>query len=220
MREEKRTEALQLRLTEDEKRQQREQESRANAIQREQETKLTQARSEAETQQALDTMERERQIQLLEAERSLVEQKARIEEQRLIHEAALKRVQFEYEQVIRQQDNTLKAGALQTDIELDLQAVQARAEREAIIQQTRHREKQLAVEINRLKQKVRNLISEKALVKDWINTLPQLAESMPDVAEMKVLQTGDSNQQLAEFLAQQESLFTALRQFLKDDPSD
>lgn len=217
VREEKRTEALQLRLTEDEKRQQREQESRANAIQREQETKLTQARSEAETQDALDTMERERQIQLLEAERALVEQKAQIEEQRLIHEAALKRVQFEHEQVIRQQDNTLKAEALQTKIEFDLQSEQARADREAIIQQTKHREKQLAVEINRLKQEIRNLISEKALVKEWINTLPQLADSMPDIAEMKVLQTGDSNQQLAEFLAQQESLFKALRQFLKDD---
>ncbi len=220
VREEKRTEALQLRLTEDEKRQQREQESRANSIQREQEIKLTQARYEAETQQTLDEMERERQIQLLEAERSLVEQKARIEEQRLTHEAALKRVQFEHEQVIRQQDNTLKAEALQADIEFDLQSEQARADREAIIQQTQHREKQLAVEINRLKQEVRNLISEKALVKEWINTLPQLAESMPDVAEMKVLQTGDSNQQLAEFLAQQEGLFKALRQFLSEDASD
>lgn len=220
VREEKRTEALQLRLTEDEKRQQGEQESRANTIQREQEIKLTQARSEAETQDALDTLERERQIQVLEAERALVEQKAQIEEQHLIHEAALKRVQFEHEQVIRQQDNILKTEALQVNIEFDLQSEQAHANREAIIQQTHHREEQLAVEINRLKQEVRNLISEKALVKEWINTLPQLADSMPDVAEMKVLQTGDSNQQLAEFLAQQESLFKALRQFLKDDSSD
>lgn len=220
VREEKRTEALQLRLTEDEKRQKREQESRASAIEREQEIELTQARFEAETQQAIDTIEGERKIQLLEAGRALVEQKAQIEEQRLIHESALKRVQFEYEQVIRQQDNTLKNEALQADMALDLQSGQARADREAIVQQTQHREKQLAVEINRLKQEVRNLISEKALVKDWINTLPQLADSMPDVAEMKVLQTGDSNQQLATFLAQQESLFKALRQFLKDDSSD
>lgn len=220
VREEKRTEALQLRLTETEKRQQREQESEANTIQRKQEIRLTQARSEAETQQALDAMERAGQIQLLEAERTLVEQKAQIEAQRLIHEATLKRVQFEHEQIIRQQANTLKTEALQADMALDLQTEQARAERAAITQQTQHQEKQLAVEINRLKQEVRNLINEEALVKDWINTLPQLAESMPDIAEMKVLQTGDSNQQLATFLAQQEGLFKSLRQFLKGDSSE
>lgn len=220
VREEKRTEALQLRLTETEKRQQREQESEANTIQRKQEIRLTQARSEAETQQALDAMEREGQIQLLEAERTLVEQKAQIEAQRLIHEATLKRVQFEHEKIIRQQANTLKTEALQADMALDLQTEQARAERAAITQQTQHQEKQLSVEINRLKQEVRNLINEEALVKDWINTLPQLAESMPDIAEMKVLQTGDSNQQLATFLAQQEGLFKSLRQFLKGDSSE
>jgi len=220
VREEKRTEALQLRLTESEKRQQLEQENRANEIQREQELKLTQARSETETQQALDALEREQQIQQLEAERSLIEQKARIEEQRLSYEAELKRLEFEHQQLIHQQENALKSDELQAQLERELQTRQGEANREAISQQTRHRQRQLVVEIERLEQEVRNLINEEALVKDWIETLPRLADSMPDVAEMKVLQTGDSNQQLAAFLAQQESLFKSLRQFLKGDPAD
>lgn len=217
VREEKRTEALQLRLTETEKRQQLEQENRAGAIQREQELKLTQARSETDTQQVLNEIEREQQILQLEAERSLIERKAGIEEQRLNHEARLKRLEFEHEQLIRGQENILKTDALRAEQARELQSGQAKAEREVILQQTRHREKQLAIEIDRLEQEVRNLINEEALVKDWINTLPRLAESMPDIAEMKVLQTGDSHQQLATFLAQQESLFKTLRQFLKDD---
>ncbi|GAB5491198.1 MAG: hypothetical protein Phog2KO_14130 [Phototrophicaceae bacterium] len=217
VREEKRTEALQLRLIEDEKRQQRKQESEASKIQREQEIKLTQARLEAETQNALDVMERERQIELLEAERALIEQKASIEEQRLIHQATLRRLQFEYRQVINEQDNTLQLETLQAKIRLDLQSEQAKAERDAIKQNTAHQQEKLSVEINRLEQEVRNLITEEALVKDWISVLPQLAENMPDIAEMKVLQTGDSTQQLSTFLAQQESVFKTLRQFLKGD---
>lgn len=219
VREEKQTEALQLRLTEDEKRQQREQENKARQIQREQEIKLTEARSEAETQATLDAMERERQLELMEAERALVEQKAQIEQARLIHEATLKRVQFEHEQVVRQQNNILKAEALQAGISLKLQSEQADAERLAIIHQTEHRKAQLMVEIHSLQQEVRNMVSEEALVKEWIKTLPLLAESMPDVEEMKVIQMGDNNPQLASFLAQQESLFQSLRQFLKGGES-
>jgi flotillin len=220
VREEKRTEALELRLFEDEKRQQHEQESQANQIQREQEIKLTQARSEADTQNTLDVMEQERQVQLMEAERALVEQRARIEQQRLIHEATLKRIQFEHQQVIRQQENTLKEEALQAEMSQKLQTEQASAEREAIIQQTQHRQAQLMTEIERLEQEIRNLITEEALVKEWIAVLPELAESMPDVQEMKVLQMGDGDQPLATFLSQQESLFKTIRQFLKNDTPD
>lgn len=220
VREEKRTEALQLRLSEDEKRKQREQESNALQIQREQEIKLTQARLEAETQSTLDTMEREQQIQMLEAERTLVEQKAQIEQQRLTHEATLLRAQFEHEQLVQQQQNTLKTDALQVELAHQLQTEQADAEREAIVQQSQHHQAELAVEINRLQQEVRNLVSEEALLQEWIHRLPQLAESMPDVQEMRVLQMGDGDQHLASFLAQQESIFTTLRQFLgKDKPS-
>lgn len=221
VREEKRTEALQLRLNEDEKRKQREQESNAIQIQREQEMKLTQARLEAETQAALDAMEHEQQIQMLEAERALVEQKAQIEQQRLTHEAALQRAHFEHEQLIQQQENTLKADALEVDLALQLQTEQAVAEREAIAQQTQHRQAELGVEIKRLQQEVRNLVSEEALLQEWIHRLPQLAESMPDVQEMRVLQMGDGDQHLASFLAQQESIFSTLRQFLgRDKPSN
>jgi len=220
VREEKRTEALQLRLSEDEKRKQREQESNALQIQREQEIKLTQARLEAETQATLDAMEREQQIQMLEAERTLVEQKAQIEQQRLTHEATLLRVQFEHEQLVQQQQNTLKTEALQVELARQLQTEQADAEREAIIQQTQHRQAELAVQIERLQQEVRNLVSEEALLQEWIHQLPELADSMPDVQEMRVLQMGDGDQHLASFLAQQESIFTTLRQFLgKDKPS-
>lgn len=220
VREEKRTEALQLRLGEDEKRKQREQETRAIQIQREQEMKLTQARSEAETQATLDEMEREQQIQMLEAERTLIEQKAQIEQQRLIHEATLQRANFEHKQLIQQQDNTLKTEALQVELALKLQTEQALAEREVIVQQTQHRQAELAVEIERLQQDIRNLVSEEALLQEWISRLPELAESMPDVQEMRVLQMGDGDQHLASFLAQQESIFTTLRQFLGKDKSN
>ncbi len=166
-------------------------------------------------------MEHEQQIQMLEAERALVEQKAQIEQQRLTHEAALQRAHFEHEQLIQQQENTLKADALEVDLALQLQTEQAVAEREAIAQQTQHRQAELGVEIKRLQQEVRNLVSEEALLQEWIHRLPQLAESMPDVQEMRVLQMGAPMELKVPFLPQQESIFSTLRQFLgRDKPSN
>jgi regulator of protease activity HflC (stomatin/prohibitin superfamily) len=214
VREEKQTEALQLRLAEDEKRKQREQESRTAQIQREQELRLSQARLQAEAQAQLDTLQREQQIQALEAERALVEQQAQIEQQRLAHEAALKRAQFEHEQLLAQHSNALKTVALDNDMALKLRENQAYADREAVLQQVRHRQAQLTAEIERLQQETHNLVSQEALLKEWITVLPQLAESMPDVQEMRVLQMGDGDNHLATFLAQQGSIFSTLRQFL------
>lgn len=214
VRQEKQTEALQLRLTEDEKRKQREQENLTNQLQREQEMKLTQANSQAETQAQLDTLKQQQQIQAMEAERALVEQQSQIEQQRLAHEAELKRAEFEHEQLLLQQENTKKATELENDITLKLRESQSDAEREAIQQQIRHQQAQQAAEIERLQQEIRNLISDEALLQEWITVMPQLAESMPDVEEMRVLQMGDGDNHLATFLAQQGSLFNTLRQFL------
>jgi hypothetical protein len=49
--------------------------------------------------------------------------------------------------------------------------------------------------------------------------MPQLAESMPDVQEMRVLQMGDNENHLATFLAQQGTLFNTLRRFLGNGQS-
>ncbi|MDQ7024100.1 MAG: hypothetical protein Q9P01_00320 [Anaerolineae bacterium] len=214
VRQEKQTEALQLRLTEDEKRKQRQQENQTQQLQREQEMKLTQANAQAATQAQLDALARQQQIEAMEAERALVEQQSQIEQQRLVHEAQLKRAEFEHQQLLLQQENTQKAAELENDIALKLRESQAYIERETLLQQLQHQQAQQAAEIKRLQQEIRNLISDEALLKEWITVLPQLAESMPDIEEMRVLQMGDSNNHLATFLAQQGSLFNTLRQFL------
>ena len=220
VREEKKTEALELRLEEDEKRKQREQESRTSQLQREQELKLTQERTNAETQSQLADLKREQQIQAMQAERELAEQQAQIEQQRLLHEAELKRAQFTHEQLVQEQDNLLKVAALEADLNRNRQQQQAQVEIETLLQEARHRQAQQAAEIARLQQEIRNLVNEQALLKDWIAVLPQLADSLPDVQEMRVLQMGESENHLASFLAQQGALFSTLRQFLQNGQSE
>jgi flotillin len=219
VRQEKQTEALQLRLAEDDKRKQREQESRTTQLQREQEMKLTQSRSEAETEAQLATLKQQQAITAMEAERALMEQQAQIEQQRLTHEAQLKRAEFEHQQLLMQQENIRKTAELENDITLRLRESQSYAEREAIMQQMRHQQAVQAAEIERLQQEIRNLVSAEALLKDWIEVMPQLAESMPDVQEMRVLQMGENENQLATFLAQQGTLFNTLRRFLGNGQS-
>jgi hypothetical protein len=148
-----------------------------------------------------------------------VEQQAQIEQQRLTHEAQLKRAEFEHQQLLMQQENMKKTTELENDITLRMRESQSYAEREAIMQQMRHQQAIQAAEIERLQQEIRNLVSAEALLKDWIEVMPQLAESMPDVQEMRVLQMGDNENHLATFLAQQGTLFNTLRRFLGNGQS-
>ena len=216
VREEKKTESLELRLAEDDKRKQREQESKTTQLQREQELQLTEARTDADTKAQLATLEREQRIQAMEAERTLKEQQAQIEEQRLVHEAALRRNQFEHQQLLHQLEDTLKAEALTAQLARKRQEEEANIDIETLVSNARHQQEQQAAEIERLQQEIRNLTNEQALLSEWIAALPQLAESMPEVQEMRVLQMGDGDNHLASFLAQQGTIFSNLRQFLSN----
>jgi flotillin len=216
VKQEKQTEALQVRLDEIEKRKQREQILAANELRRQQEQALEQVRLATETEAQKRLLELEQAIAELEEERRLAETKAAVEAQRLSHEAELKRAVYEFEQEVRTQDNALKLAAQEVELSLRRQAYGAEIEIEGQRQALKHQEAQQHMEINRLQQEIANLANEQALVKEWIANLPKLAEQLPDIAEMKVLQMGEHHDPLAAFLAQQTTLLSAIRKFLQE----
>jgi flotillin len=220
VKQEKQTEALQVRLDEMEKRKQREQTLAANELRRRQEQELEQARIETETAAQRRALELEASIAELEEERRLSETKAGVEAQRLLHEAELKRAEYDYEQGVKIQENALKLAALEVELNLKRQTTVAEIEMEGQRQALKHQEAQQQMEISRLKQEIANLANEQALVKEWIANLPRLAEQMPDIAEMKVLQMGEQHDPLAAFLAQQSNLLSAIRKFLREKEGD
>jgi flotillin len=219
VKQEKQTEALQVRLDEIEKRKQREQILAANELRRQQEQALEQVRLATETEAQKRLLELEQAITELEEERRLAETKAAVEAQRLSHEAELKRAEYEFEQEVRTQENALKLASLEVELNLKREANSAEIEMEGQRQALKHQRAQQEVEISRLEQEIANLANEQALVKEWIANLPKLAEQLPDIAEMKVLQMGEQDH-LAAFLAQQTNLLSAIRKFLREKESN
>ena len=214
VKQEKQTEALQVRLDEMEKRKQREQTLAANELRRQQEQVIEKARLENETAAQVRALELEQAIAELEEERRLAETKATVEAQRLNSEAELKRAEYEFEQERKIEENALKLAELEAALTLKQQSNRAELEMEGERRALAHETARQNTEINRLQQEIANLTNEQALLKEWIANLPKLAEQMPDIAEMKVMQMGEQDH-LAGFLAQQTSLLSAIRQFLQ-----
>lgn len=219
VKQEKQTEALQVRLDEVEKRKQREQTLAANELRRQQEQELEKARLETETAAQRRALELEEAIAELEEERRLAETKAAVDAQRLGHEAELKRAEYEFEQERKVEENALKLAALEAELNLKRQANLVELEMEGQRHAVHHQAAQQRAEIQRLQQEIANLANEQALVKEWIANLPKLAEQMPDIAEMRVLQMSEQDH-LAAFLAQQTNLLSTIRKFLQSKESD
>ena len=79
------------------------------------------------------------------------------------------------------------------------------------------------IELARLQQEVRNLISQSDLLSRLINKLPEIAAEMPEIRELRVLQTGDSDaafDALASFIAKIVALAESLGIPLKLDKAE
>ncbi|MEL6272335.1 MAG: hypothetical protein AAFR22_21205, partial [Chloroflexota bacterium] len=87
-------------------------------------------------------------------------------------------------------------------------------------QEIKHQQALQQAEIDRLNQEIANLTSERVLMQQFIERLPELAESMPDVERMNVLQFGEGEDRMSTFVAQQFAVIRALRDFLNGDNPD
>lgn len=204
----KETEEQQLRLEEERKRSDL---ARQNA--------LTHAQAEAEAAAQMKALEIQRQLQEAAEERRLAEERVQLEQARLQHEATIHQAQFEYEQALQQQQAALQTDALTAELDHEALRSERELEIERRLQQARHEQAQQAAAIARLEQEVRNLANERALLQTWIENLPELAESLPEIEHLNVLQMGEGqDDRLSGFVAQQFALIRSLRQFLNDAP--
>jgi regulator of protease activity HflC (stomatin/prohibitin superfamily) len=222
----KATEALQLRLTEEQTRFTREQEAEQQKIRLAEQTTLTKQESEqrlkleaarVEQERKLDALRRaqtdaiekarldaeaaarqktaqvEQALQALIEETRLAESKLQAEQQRLERETTLKQREAELQLLVQEQEAQLQQRIQAVTLAHTRQERLAQLELEEATNNLRLMLQQKEIELTRLQQEVRNLMNERDLTSRLIEKLPELAAHMPEVHELKVLQTGNSD---------------------------
>jgi hypothetical protein len=84
-------------------------------------------------------------------------------------------------------------------------------------QQTRFHQQEFDAQIARLYQEIRNLTNDRDLERLFIEKMPELASHMPDIQEMRVLQTGDAPTSLNAVIGGFLTLFDSLRESMRRD---
>lgn len=177
---------------------------RLAAIRRQQEEALEQTRLNSEASARQKALQVEQALQELTEETRLAEAKLQATQQQLERETSLKALESEFKLLVQQQENALKEQTLAANLARQRQESLARLELEEATNRVKLALAEGEMELTRRQQEIRNLINSSDLSSRLIDRLPELAAHMPEIQELKILQTGDGHaaaDSLAAFLA-------------------
>jgi regulator of protease activity HflC (stomatin/prohibitin superfamily) len=170
-----------------------EQEQKLAALGRQQEESLEQTRLNSEASARRKALQVQQALQELTEEERLAEARLQATRQQFERDTDQKTIEAEFKQLVQQQEDALREQVLTTTLARQRQQKLVELELEEAANQTRLTAAEREVELDRLRQEVRNLINQSDLSAQLIDRLPALAAHMPDIQELKVLQTGDGN---------------------------
>lgn len=197
-----------------------EQERELAALTRENERMLEQARLNDEASRREKTLEVEAALHTIAEENRLAAMELEAEQQRLEREETLKKQEATLKTLLQEQADALQAQILESQLARDKEAHEAKLALEEETNRVKMALQEKEVEIMRLQQEVRNLVSDPDLMSRLIDKLPELAAEMPEIQELRVLQTGNNNSafdSLSAFLAQMMTLADSLGISIKRD---
>jgi hypothetical protein len=183
---------------------QAQQEMKLATLRRQQEEGLEQSRLNAEAKARQKAMQVEQALQELAEENRLAEAKLQASQQQLERDTTLTRLEAEFKLLTQQQENLFKEQALTATLARQQQETLAQLELEEARNRVKLALEEREIELSRLRQEIRNLMNNSDLAGQLIEKLPELAARMPEIQELKVVQTGDGNaaaDALANFLA-------------------
>jgi hypothetical protein len=170
-----------------------EQEQKLAALGRQQEESLEQTRLNSEASARRKALQVQQALQELTEEERLAEARLQATRQQFERDTDQKTIEAEFKQLVQQQEDALREQVLTTTLARQRQQKLVELELEEAANQTRLTAAEREVELDRLRQEVRNLINQSDLSAQLIDRLPALAAHMPHIQELKVLQTGDGN---------------------------
>jgi len=190
-----------------------EQTQKLASLQQANEQQLEEARLENEASNRKKTLNTEQALHAIAEESRLADIKLNIEQQRLNREEALKKQEAELTTQLQMQKDVLEAQILEARLIREEKEHTAKLAQEKETQYLKLQLHEKEVEIARLEQDVRNLTNDADLLSQLIEKLPQVAAEMPEVQELRVLQTSDNQtsfNSLATFLTQMMTLAESL----------
>jgi flotillin len=203
-----------------------EQERKLAAIQRGHEEQLEQARLKNEAASRQKTLHIEQELHALAEDTRLAQSQLQADQERLEREETLKKQQAQLDLLLQEQRDQFEAQTQAARLARERQAHTTRLELEEATNRVKLALQEKEIEMARLEQEARNLIGERDLLHRLIDKLPELAAEMPEIQELKVLQTGSGDTGfdtlstfLARILALAESLGISLHQNSSKPPS-
>lgn len=213
----KQTEEIQIKLEEQEKRSELEQSMLATKLRLEREQAVEKAQSEAQTQRELRELQVQQAIQQAEEQRRVAEEKARLEQERLQHDIALKQAEHDYQLQLQQQREAIENVRIEAEMQQAKIRKLTQIELERLTLDVDRQRAEQEAAIARINREIENLTTSQTLLGRWIETMPELASSLPDVEEMRVLQVSDGDSDsMSKFVSQQLAMIRMLRDFLRE----
>jgi regulator of protease activity HflC (stomatin/prohibitin superfamily) len=169
------------------------QETELAALQRENQKRLERARLENEANNRQKTLQIEQALHAISEENRLADMKLQAEQQRLEREETLKKQEGELQTLLQEQADLLEAKALEARLAREQQAHAAKLQLEEEANRVKLALQEREIELARLRQEVNNLMNERDLLRRLFDKLPELAAEMPEIHELKVLQTGNDD---------------------------
>jgi predicted ATP-binding protein involved in virulence len=170
-----------------------EQERKLAELRRVQEEAVERARLDAEAGARRKVLEVEQALKEMTEETRLAENRLEAERLRIERETTLKKLDAELALLVHGQDALLAQRAQEAALARTRQERLAQLEMEETANRVQLELEEKQVGIARLQQEVENLVNEHSLKDRLIEKLPELAAHMPEVQELKVLQTGPSD---------------------------
>lgn len=185
-----------------------EQDTKLATLRRAQAETIERAQLDADSSTRRKALEVARALQEMAEENRLAESRLEAEQQRIAREMTLNQLAADLRLAIQAQEDTLKLQQQQARLESIRNETLAQLELQEAGDRVRLAAAERETQIERLRQEVRNLIGENDLANRLIERLPELAERMPEIQELKILQSGGDGafDTLALFLAKMVAL--------------
>ncbi|NJL59630.1 MAG: hypothetical protein HC887_08280 [Desulfobacteraceae bacterium] len=178
----KETEAAELRISEELTRFNKEQEAYREKVRSEEDSIVVRQQSQQRLQQQSSEIEQARELGAL---RQLHEKT--LESDHLQTEAAGSKI------LLQHKEDELQAQIMEAKLARQQKDHAVQTELEKISYQLKLAIRKQSLEIARLHQEIRNSANERDLLQNLIGKLPEIAAQMPDIQELRVLQSGDGN---------------------------
>ena len=173
-------------------------------LQRKQEEAIERTRLESEANVRQKNLQVEQALQELAEEKRLEVANFQATQEQITRQTALKEQESALSLAVQQQQDQLESLAQQADLSRRGQKNQVELEMEDAANRVAMALAKEKMGLERLRQEIRNLISESDLSSRLVEKLPELAAQMPKIDQLRVLQTGGEGvfNTLPAFLAQ------------------